>query len=216
MWPVFRATHDALLRVAGLERAFERYGTELAIFRGPTFPLGAPEHFRLLFKFGDQEVHQDLRGRNAQQNLERTRQWFAARGVPDAPESARRFGAKAYLASRYPALVAAKARRELQATDAAVRGSAHYTLGTLFYRAGEYDEAAQELEAAREERPSDPAIAYLEAQTTFAKGDYAAAEPQLTRVLQSGNLSTRQRRRLEAMRSVASQTISATTPLRFH
>jgi hypothetical protein len=213
MWPVFHATHDALRRAAGLEQAFEQYGTELAIFRGPTFPLGAPDHFRLLFKFGDQEIYQDARGRHAQPNLERTRQWFAKRGVPDSVEASRKFGAKAYLASRYPMLVASKARRELESGDAVVRGSAHYTLGTLFYRAGEYDEAAKELAIASRERPSDSAIAYLAAQTTFARGDYAAAAPQLSALLQRAALSARQRRRLEAMRRVATQTTSATTPL---
>jgi hypothetical protein len=212
MWQVFRATHDALQRPAGLEHAFARYGTELTFFRGPTFPLGAPPNFRLLYKVGDQEVYQDLRGQHVRSNLEHTRNWLAKQGVPvetdpsapELPELARRLGAKRYLAAAYPSLIAAKARRETQSREAAVRGNAHQALALLLYRAGEHVAAGRELTHALAELPHDPVVRYLAAQNTFASGDYAAAQPQLLALLQDPNaLSSRQQRRIAAMLSVA-------------
>lgn len=209
MWPVFQATHDSLQRPVAVEFAFASYGTELLMFRGPTFPLGARRQFRLLFKFGDQEVYQDLRGKNAGANLEKAQRWFAKRGITDPVL------AEQYLTSKYPALVAAKAKRELKSSNPAIRGRAHYALGAQSYRAGDYGTAKRELNAALKETPSDPTIAYLAAQNTFASGDYAAATPQLNELLARGNvLTARQKRRLEAMlREARTLSLTQTTRL---
>jgi len=212
MWQVFRATHDSLQRPAGLEHAFARYGTELAFFRGPTFPLGAPPNFRLLYKAGDQEVYQDLRGQHARANLERTRKWLANQGLmvgpdptaPELPELARKLGAERYLAAKYPSLLAANARRDTQSRDAAVRGSAHYALAQLLYRAGEHAAAGLELTHALAEVPHDPVVRYLAAQNTFASGDFVAAQPLLLELLRDPRaLAPRQQRRIAAMLDVA-------------
>jgi hypothetical protein len=206
MWQIFRQTHDALQRPAGLSNAFGRYGTELVLFRGPTFPLGVPPHYRLLYKAGDQELFQDLRGRHARDNLERTRRWLARQGLtvpedasaPEIPELARRLGAQRYLASAYLQLEAAGARRELMDPSAAVRGKAHQTLAGLAYRAGEHAAAALEFESALAERPNDPVLRYQAAQNLFAVGDYARARVMLQAVVHAP-LSARQLRRAEAM-----------------
>jgi hypothetical protein len=206
MWQIFRQTHDALQRPIGLDQAFTRYGTELAMFRGPTFPLGTPPNFRLLYKAGDQELFQDLRGRHARSNVERTRRWLVGQGLavpedafaPEIPELARKLGAQRYLASAYPQLEAAQAQRELQDASAAIRGKAHQTLAGLAYRAGEHAAAAVEFERAIAERPDDPVLRYQAAQNLFAAGDYPRAQPLLQAVLQTP-LSERQLRRAQAM-----------------
>jgi hypothetical protein len=212
MWQVFRATHDSLLRAAGLDSAFVRYGTELTFFRGPTFPLGVPPTYRLLYKAGDQEIYQDLRGKHARENLERTRSWLARQGVPvasdagapETPELARKLGAERYLGSKYRQLITANATRDLRSSDAAVRGNARGVLAGQLYRAGEYAGARRELELALRELPNDPALRYLAAQNMFASGDYAAAQPQLGALLRDPTaLAPRQQRRIAAMREVA-------------
>jgi hypothetical protein len=206
MWQIFRQTHDALQRPLGLELAFARYGTELVMFRGPTFPLGTPAHYRLLYKAGDQELFQDLRGPHAEQNLERTRRWLARQGVPvpqdpsapELPELARKLGAQRYLTSAYPRLQAADARRELTDASAAVRGNAHQTLAGLSYRAGEHAAAAQEFDRALADQPHDPVVRYQAAQNLFAARDYARARAMLQTVVHSP-LGARQLRRAQAM-----------------
>jgi hypothetical protein len=218
MWEVFRATHDSLRRAAGLDHAFARYGTELTLFRGPTFPLGAPPTYRLLYKAGDQEVYQDLRGPHARENLERTRDWLARQGVtvtndPSAlelPELARKLGARRFLGSPYRSLITANARRDARSGDAAARGNAHGVLAGQLYRAGEYAAAAGEIELALRELPDDPALRYLAAQNTFASGDYAAAQPQLGALLRDPSpLAPRQQRRIAAMLDVAQKRVLA-------
>ncbi|HKP60437.1 MAG TPA: tetratricopeptide repeat protein [Polyangiales bacterium] len=206
MWKIFRQTHDALQRPLGLSTAFASYGTELAMFRGPTFPLGTPPNYRLLYKAGDQELFQDLRGRHAHQNLERTRRWLERQGVrvpedpsaPEIPELARKLGAERYLASPYPQLEAADARRQIQDASAAVRCKGHQTLAGLAYRAGDHAAAAVEFEGALRERPDDAVLRYQAAQNSFAGGDYARARAMLQVVVHE-RLSERQLRRAQAM-----------------
>ncbi len=211
MWQVFRSTHDALQRPQGLEYAFRHYGTELTMFRGPTFPLGIPPNYRLLYKAGDQELYQDLRGAHAAENLARTRRWLAEQeiAVPDdpraaaIPELARTLGARRFLHSRYQQWQAARAREDLGHPSASVRGRAHQRLALLDYRAGNYGAAAGAFERAVRELPNDLALRYQAAQNAFAAGDFATAAELMHALLQTGGeLAPRQVRRLEAMLAV--------------
>ncbi|HKU40272.1 MAG TPA: tetratricopeptide repeat protein [Polyangiales bacterium] len=205
MWPIFRGSHDALQRAAALDEAHARYGTELAIFRGPTFPLGAPAHYRLLFKAGDQEVFQDLRGKNAQQNLERTRQWLEKHGQPlvdaDDPqlsERARRIGAQRYLATPFAKEQSAEARRAMYSPDVKERVKAVQTLAGLLYKTGEHAPAAGLYDQALRFEPNDPVLRYQAAQNLFAGGQRERAKALLEVVVKS-DLPERQLRRAQAM-----------------
>jgi hypothetical protein len=203
MWPVFFATHDPLARTQGLDEALRRWQTELIMFRGPTFALGAPTRFRLLYKAGDQEVYQDLRGPHAAQNLERTRNWLAQQGVavpaeadaPQLPELALQLGAARYLALPYQQLRMREASGE--------GGQAQLERGQLAYEVGRYDAAARELELAMTRLPGDTRPVYAAALSHFYAGHDERALMLVRSLLRpSAGLDARKLRKL---RLIASQ-----------
>jgi hypothetical protein len=212
MWSIFRGSHDPLERPAALEHAFARYGSELVVFRGPVFPLGAPARYRLLYRAGDQEVYQDLRGRNAVRNLQRTRTWLARQGhdVPKDPSDATipvlaaELGQRAFLATPYNSLLQREIERDRQSGDPVVALAGERALARLLYRAGANVQAAPHFARALASAPHDSALRYEAGQNAFAHGDYAQAESLLDAAqAHPAGLSARQRRRALAIREVA-------------
>ena len=212
MWSIFRASHDPLARPAALERAFARYGSELVVFRGPVFPLGAPARYRLLYRAGDQEVYQDLRGRNAARNLQRTRGWLAQhmKDVPQDPSDAAipvlaaQLGQRAFLATPYHRLLQREIEQQRQSGEPASVLAGDRALARLLYRAGANTQATPHYARAIAGAPRDAALRYEAGQNAFALGDYAQTDALLASAqAQPSGLSARQLRRLIAIREVA-------------
>ncbi|MDB4991027.1 MAG: hypothetical protein JWN04_6205 [Myxococcaceae bacterium] len=147
MWPVFLASHVPQTRPAAMTLGFQKWGLELAVFRGPTFPavIGPPE-WLLLYKAGDQELYQHRAGAHAASNLARGRAWLGTRASAavleaDYARAATEVGASVWLAA--PAQRRLRARAELQRHSplAADRNDGLFTESELSFDAGRYQEA---------------------------------------------------------------------------
>jgi hypothetical protein len=214
MWSVFFATHDALSRIPALDQAYRHWQTELIMFRGPTFPLGTPAQFRLLYKAGDQEVYQDMRGAHAAVNLERTRNWLAAQHVAvparadsaEIPALALQLGATRYLDQPYQLLRAREAAEQLASGARANAGGAWLERGQLSYEVGWYDAASGDFERAMTLQPGDSRPIYAAALSHFLAG-HAARALTLVKQLQRGDsgLDQRKLRKLQLMASELEQ-----------
>jgi hypothetical protein len=208
LWPIFIALHDPLTRISALERSDQSFGTELSVFRGPTFPFGAPPEFRLLFKAGDQEVYQDLRGAHAVQNLQRTRSWLQRHDLPVRADPADllhvtlavQLGAAQYLALPMQRLRVRESARDADSPDRALAGGAQLAWGELAYEIGDYADAAIHFEQARRQSPRDPRASYDAALSYFLAGDYAHARSLVRTLLQHRELlDARKLRKLEML-----------------
>jgi hypothetical protein len=206
MWPVFMASHSPRERDAALDYAFSRWGIELAAFRGPTFALvRAPSNWQLLYKAGDQELYQHVRGAHAAANLERARSWLVARAgmqLSQSPvsELAVRVGSVRWLSSPY--------QRQRARQASALRGSGRR--GDLLEAleiesaqaldAGDFATAATRLELLANARPSDPRVRYRHLLALLGEGDMERSRVALARLRPFvPALTPHQRGRVEAV-----------------
>lgn len=204
MWPVFLAAHRPLERPRAMDAAFRAWGVELAVFRGPTFPLvTAPRAWQLLYKAGDQEVYQHREGAHAGDNLARARDALRAAGIdPGAPgddaalaEAATRAGATRWLAARYQKRRAARADRALAGSTPAEQARGHRIRGDLRFRSGDYAGAATDLEQAAALAPGDLGSRVRAALAHFALGHHGDVRAALARMHDAplGTLSAAER-----------------------
>lgn len=179
MWPVFLASHRPLDRPRAMETAFSKWGVELAVFAGPTFPLiVAPTEWQLLYKAGEQEVYQRRGGIHAEANIERAREALRRRGQdPGAPTdavalatAATRAGAERWLADPYQRRRAGRAHRALASDAPAEQARGHRIRGDLLLRAGDYARAASDFDRAAELVPDDATSRTRAALAHFALG----------------------------------------------
>jgi tetratricopeptide (TPR) repeat protein len=180
MWPVFLRSHRPLERPAAMEEAFRRWGVELAVFAGPTFPLVlAPPEWQLLYKAGEQEVFQRRGGAHADANLRRARAALRRLGADPGRDgdgsalarAATEAGARSWLAHPYQRRRAGRAQRALAAAAPAERARGHRIRGDLLLRAGSYARAAADFEQAAALVPDDARSRYHAALAHFARGD---------------------------------------------
>lgn len=206
MWPVFLDSQHPDTRPAALETAFARWQVELAVFRGPTFPLILPPpDWQLLYKAGDQELYQHRAGGHAELNRARTHAWLlhklgsAAAGRADR-ELATELGAQTWLA-------APDRRRLRRKADALLRSSygedveAGLLLDSqLAFDAGDYGAARAPLERVLSRHPDTLKALYRYALASFAVSDHVRARWALDRLLgQREGLSAVQRGRLSVL-----------------
>jgi hypothetical protein len=179
MWPVFLRSHDPLRRPEAMETAFLRWGVELAVFRGPTFPLViAPSGWQLLYKAGEQEIYQRLGAVHADANLARAREALRRRGLDPGSatdgarlaDAAARAGAAEWLAEPYQRRRAGRAHKALASTFPTEQARGHRIRGDLLFRAGNYRRAAADFERAAALVPSDVASRVRAALAHFALG----------------------------------------------
>lgn len=186
MWRVMQRSHDPIDRPRGLQEGFARYGLELSIHRGPTFPLVRPDPgWVLLYKAGDEEVYQHVKGAHAQQNIAHAAAWLgrhAGQGAtPSAPGSASyrgavtRLGADVYLRDLLPQERAAYAGSLLGSRDAQTQARGHRVLGRLRFDVGDYGAALADYLAAAQLQPMEPRAPLLGALSAFALGRDAEA-----------------------------------------
>lgn len=185
MWPVFLASQRSDTRPAALTEAFRRWRLELAIFRGPTFPLIAPPPaWQLLHKAGDQELYQHRDGAHALENTRRAREWLRVHGD---------VGTERWLAAH---------RRErdeaarLQATGDPLAGL--LLESKLLFEAGAYREVLRIVNRGLALSPNNPQLLYRAAVSAYASGDRASAAGALRR-LQPDALTTAQRARVAVL-----------------
>lgn len=202
MWNVFLATLSAKQRTQALEFALRKWGVELAVFRGPTFPLiAAPEHYQLLYKAGDQEVYQHRAGPNSAGNLQRARNYLVSQGArieEDLTVAATRIGSQHWLARPEQRRVAEHAQQLTRSSDPSTQGEGYVTLADLWYRAGLYARATEAFSEARTRGERAPRSLYFAALSSFALGDHERAR-MLSAQLRGSSidaLSGRQRERL--------------------
>ncbi len=203
MWQVFLATLSIPTRVAALDEAQRRWDVELAVFRGPTFPLGVPPaHWQLLYKAGDQEVYQHRSGRHARENERRTLAWLSAHGVQpheDLTQSATRIGAETWLATPFQKQTMRRALAETQRQDPKARAEGYVHVGEIYYRAGLMRPALSAFSAAERLGPMPARAIYLDAFCSFATGDYQRARTKMGNLVDLRGLSRRQTERLSML-----------------
>jgi hypothetical protein len=204
MWRVFLASRSAAQRPHALEYAFRTWGVELAVFRGPTFPLIVPPPtWQLLFKAGDQEVYQHLGGAHAAGNLARTRAFLRVGADADLALAATRVGAQVWLSSPTQRGLEGAAEVEIASASPTLRQHGHAAMGELLYRAGLYPRALAHFSAAEQLGPVSTSTLYFHALSCFAAGEHAALVrliPLLER-RDERELSPRQRERLDLLRA---------------
>lgn len=175
-WPIFLTSQHAETRPAAMDEAFQRWGLELAIFRGPTFPLlVAPDAWQLLYKAGDQEVYQHRAGKHAQHNRERAARWLdgKARSLHlTASQDARasEVGAAVWLAAPPRRRMLAKLSRLQNSSDAGDAVEALSLESQLAFDSGRYAEALPTLERLLSVRADDLRALYRVALVSYATG----------------------------------------------
>jgi hypothetical protein len=208
MWRVFLATRSAAERPRALEYAFRTWGVELALFRGPTFPLiVAPPDWQLLYKAGDQELYQRSGGVHAARNLARARAFLRIGADDDLALAATRAGSKVWLAAPAQTALQRAAQAQLAQAEPAQQQAGHAALGELYYRAGLYPRAIEHFDRAEQLGPVSTAALYFHVLSSFAAGDRAGLL-RLIRLLDQRDeraLSPRQRERLGLLRGVLGQ-----------
>jgi tetratricopeptide (TPR) repeat protein len=191
MWRVFNLTHNPVTRPLGLEEGFQRYGMELAVFDGPTFPLIEPTRgWVLLYKAGDQEVYQHRAGAHAADNFRRARDWFQKRGapltvLPTDPGYAplvTRLGAMAYLRGPLLRERLRLAERNMNSGDPRERARGLRIRGKVMLEAGDYRAALSDYGRATELDSEDPRAPHYAALCALQLGDLERARAALQTV----------------------------------
>lgn len=179
MWPVFLASHRPLDRPRAMEAAFQKWGVELAVFSGPTFPLiVAPLDWQLLYKAGEQEIYQRRGGTHADANIERARETLRRQGhdpgLPTDPAAlaaaATRAGAERWLAAPYQRRRAGRAHWALASYALSGQARGHRIRGDLMFLAGNYARAAADFDRAAALVPNDATSRTRAALAYFALG----------------------------------------------
>ena len=216
MWRMFVATHHPFRRAEALDEAAATHGTDLAIFRSPTFPLYVPPpHWVLLYRAGDQEVLTRADTDNGRENIRRAAAWYGARGVP-IPEPAERHpaalmsaalrvGGQDWLEAPYQRMRLLDARNDIASgePDRVTRGKRRE--GLIFFQAAWYEPALEALAPLAAIPDADPKVLYAVAFSAALTGDGELARAILRRMSQMdlGALSVpnreRARRLLEAL-----------------
>ncbi|MEY4508307.1 MAG: hypothetical protein RLZZ450_429 [Pseudomonadota bacterium] len=207
-WPIFLASQHAETRPEVMNEAFRRWGLELAIFRGPTFPLLlAPAEWQLLYKAGDQELYQHRAGVHAQQNHDRASRWLdhkahALHVAADPSSVASEVGATVWLSAptRVRALAKLSRLRASDKEDDVVEGLSLES--QLAFETGRYAAASVSLERLLSVRANDVRALYRLALVSHALGAFdraraalrqlSARQDQLS-VLQKGRLALLER-----------------------
>jgi hypothetical protein len=202
-WPIFLASQHAETRAEVMDQAFQRWGLELSVFRGPTFPLlVAPADWLLLYKAGDQELYQHRSGKHAQTNQERARRWLATeavrRGLGVAPSDyASEVGAAIWLAAPAQRRVLDRAERLRTSASEEDLLEGFWLESQLSFQAGRYEQTWTVLERVLERRPRDQKALYRYALASFAAGHAQRARTALHALeQQQGTLGSAQRNRL--------------------
>lgn len=137
-----------------MEYAFRRWGIELSVYRGPTFPtILARGRWQLLYKAGDQELYQHLDGEHARTNIVRARNWLAKHAHPtdagnaDLSVSATLVGARRWLGAPAQRWLLDEARARIASDAAPERVRGLTTEAKLFYEAGLYEQSLARLHA---------------------------------------------------------------------
>jgi hypothetical protein len=218
MWRVYMATLSMQTRVPAVDFAMTKWGVELLVMKGPVFPLIRPTpDWQLLYKAGDQEVYQHIRGAHAEQNLARTRRYLTVHGA-DAREplyeAAARIGAQAWLSDPYQARRLSQALSESRQADARAAALGFERLGEIYYQAGEHARALAAFGEARARGVVGTRLLYLDALCSVAVGEVSRARERLAELAtrDAGALSMRQRERLELMRAVLPAPAANRTP----
>ncbi len=211
MWDVFKLSHDVATRPLGLELGMRRYGLELAVFRGPTFPLIVPaEGWVLLFKAGDQEVYQHVDGTHAAQNMARAHAWLVDNGAQDVSppqtgseyaETVTRLGALMWMKGPLQQERLQLAMARLADGDERARARGYRGRARLMLQAGDYRAALSDYRQAMELDAGNPRAVVGTALSALALGQPEVARDALSRMsrLPRAALSADERRRLSLL-----------------
>lgn len=178
MWPVFLASMALDRRPSAMDFAFRRWGIELAVFRGPTFPaIRESGDWQLLYKTGDQELYQHRQGHHATSNTERAQRWLTAHADPvllptDSREVglATRVGAARWLRAPYQRFRLTKARSLSASLETARKIEGITIEADLFYDAGLFSHALSLLHEVLSLDPNHVGARYRAALASFALG----------------------------------------------
>lgn len=206
MWDLFLATLSVRTRTAALDTAMKRWGVELAVFRGPTFALGtAAPGWQLLYRSGDQEVHQHLAGAHAAQNLARARA-FLRKQAPglsglNQTELALRVGARLWLQKPAQQAAIAQSKVRIASNQRQAQWQGHLELAELYYRAGLCEPSLSALDEAIRRSPLAPRHLYVDAMCAYATANMSRVRERLSQLRQLGvtTLTARQRERLDLL-----------------
>lgn len=208
MRELVRQTFNPLSRSRALRVAADRWGIELAVFNGPTFPLHLPASgWELLYKAGSEEVYQRGDGQNAERNRSRAARYLRGRGhaIAARPEPAPLAragvaeGARDWLLNPLQARRLQQALEDLQSPDRERQLRGRKTRGYSLYISGDYRAAIAELRAAARLDPRDAAIHYRLAASHFVLGRLERAREYMKRLQAIGVDKLRYKERVAAL-----------------
>lgn len=190
MWPLFLASQRSDTRPAVLREVQRRYQLELAIFRGPTFPLiTPPPEWQLLYKSGDQELYQHRDGAHARQNTARAQAWAAGQGG-----DLLQIGTNRWLNAHARELLEAAALKEMPET----RLEGLLLESKLTFEVGDYAETLHLAQQGLTLAPKHPQLLYRAALCAYVQGDRTSSRAMLAQ-LQPSQLSKAQRARIAVL-----------------
>jgi hypothetical protein len=190
MWPLFLASQRSDTRPAALAEAHRRWGIELAIFRGPTFPLiTPPPTWHLLYKAGDQELYQHRAGPHARENERRAYAWSVRHGGP------LQVGAQRWLTAHARQRAEALVLQRSTAPEDHLEGL--LLESKLLFEAGAYAETLSLVNRALRLAPDHAQLLYRAALCAYVGGDLEAARTAMRKLApHQAELSEPQRARM--------------------
>ncbi len=200
-------TFNPLSRPRAMQAAADRWGIELALFNGPTFPLHLPgPGWELLYKAGPEEVYQRSGGEHAEENRRLAARYLRDRGIslPERPGPARlrraaiEVGARDWLLDTQRVWRQRRAWQDLRSPDERKRLRARKTRGYSMYLTGNYRAAISDLEAVARVDPRDATVRYRLAVCYFLTGRFGEAESSMKQLQALGAAGLRFKERAAA------------------
>jgi hypothetical protein len=183
LWDLLVRSLHPSERPAALKTAFTEHELELAVFKGPVFPLlRPPPEWILLFKAGPEEVYQHRDGPHASTNLERAGRWLesqeSAGDEKDASMASRiaRIGGRQWLSAPWRAARMTETAKKMESPDRGEAAEALFLQARRLHRADHHVPAIGLLNRLLSENPR-----HVRARVHLALSHHALAESESTR-----------------------------------
>ncbi len=181
MWPMLQLSQSLATRTQAMNRAFEAYGTELAVYKDGGEPLNAaPKGWTKLFQAGPEVVYQHQRGSNAASNIARSNSWHSD------PKRKDRSPGQQWLQDPWRAARYAETQQKAESLDGIGRALALALNGRRLYRAEIFDKALGHFTEALHAAPGHPTLDLHVAAAEAALGNRAGARHRVLRSWKAG------------------------------
>jgi hypothetical protein len=191
MWGYLKGSLSPLHRPAVMDAAFQRYETELMVFRGPVFPLyEPPSHWILLYRAGRQEVYQHAQGPNAGENLRKTADYLRQNGqevtttptARDITKAVVALGASQWLRDPWRIMRIQETQGDIESEDSDTQRAGIWMRARRRFQGAAYEAASEDLYRLLTKDPENGRALYLLSITRYLLGDISSARGVLERL----------------------------------